>query len=90
MSKKRGPIERLHPGLWGLTLVVLVPVWGVDARREAPADPDAMNATTPGKRTLAEFGSDPVLINYDSPTAWRDPRLLIVAPVPSLSMVNIR
>jgi hypothetical protein len=76
--------------LWGLTLVVLVPVWGVDARREAPADPDAMNATTSGKRTLAEFGSDPVLINYDSPTAWGDPRLLIVAPVPSLSMVNIR
>jgi len=59
-------------------VVALVPVWGVDTRREAPANPDALNATTSGKRTLAEFGSNPVLTNYEYGTVWGDPRLLIV------------
>ena len=39
-----------------------------------------MNATTAGKHTLAEFGSNPVLVNYEPPAAWGNPRLLVVAP----------
>ena len=62
------------------SVVALVPVWGMDGRFGATANPDAMNATTSGKRTLAEFGSNPVLINYGPPMVWGDPRLLVVAP----------
>ena len=61
-------------------VVALVPVWGMDERFGVTVNPDAMNATTSGKRTLAEFGSNPVLINYGQATAWGDPRLIIVAP----------
>ena len=61
-------------------VVALVPVWGMDERYAAPAGPDEMNATTAGKHTLAEFGSNPVLVNYEPPAAWGNPRLLVVAP----------
>ena len=80
-------------------VVALVPVWGIDARGEALVygkfvgryvDFDVYGTMISGKRTLAEFGSNPVLVDYDPPTVWGDPRLLIVTSVPSLSMVNIR
>jgi len=61
-------------------VVALVPVWGMDGRFAAPVNPDVMNATTAGKRTLAEFGRYPVLINYAPATAWGNPRLLVVGP----------
>jgi hypothetical protein len=61
-------------------VVALVPVWGMDERFGVTVSPDVMNATISGKRTLAEFGSNPVLINYGQATAWGDPRLIIVAP----------
>ena len=61
-------------------VVALVPVWGMDGRVAAPVSPDEMNATTAGKRTLAEFGSNLVLVNYEPAAAWGDPRLLVVAP----------
>ena len=61
-------------------VVALVPVWGMDGRFAAPVDPDEMNATMAGKRTLAEFGSNPVLVNYEPAAAWGNPRLLVVAP----------
>ena len=69
-------------------VVALVPVWGIDARGEAPVygkfvgryvDFDVYGTIPSGKRTLAEFGSNPVLVDYDPPTVWGDPRLLIVA-----------
>ena len=56
-------------------VVALVPVWGMDGRFSARADADEMNATTAGKRTLAEFGSNQVLINYEPAAAWGDPRI---------------
>ena len=61
-------------------VVALVPVWGMDGRFSARADADEMNATTAGKRTLAEFGSNQVLINYEPAAAWGDPRIFVVAP----------
>ena len=61
-------------------VVALVPVWGMDGRFAAPVNPDEMNAMTAGRRTLAEFGSNPVLVNYARATAWGNPRFLIVAP----------
>jgi hypothetical protein len=61
-------------------VVALVPVWGMDGRAAAPVSPDEMNATTAGKRTLAQFGSNLVLVNYEPAAAWGNPRLLVVAP----------
>ena len=68
-------------------VVALVPVWGMFTRGEAPVygkfvgryvDFDVYGTMISGKRTLAEFGSNPVLIDYNPPTVWGDPRLLIV------------
>ena len=63
-------------------VVALVPIWDVDGRYDSTVSPDEINKTTAGKRVLAEFGSNPILLNYKRApgTAWGDPQFLVIAP----------
>ncbi len=63
-------------------VVALVPIWGVDGRFDSAISPDEINAMLSGKRVLAAFGSNEVLLNYDRGmgTVWGDPKFVVISP----------
>jgi hypothetical protein len=57
--------------------VILVPRWGADRRSPGQETAKALNAVTEGWRVVRSFGSNDVLVNYTSPTAWGDPAFAV-------------
>ena len=57
--------------------VLMVPRWGADRRSPGQKAADALNAASQGRRIVKSFGSNDVLVNYSSTTAWGDPAFAI-------------
>jgi hypothetical protein len=57
--------------------VILVPRWGADRRSPGQQAADALNALARQWRVLQTFGTNDVLVNYSSSTAWGDPAFAI-------------
>ena len=57
--------------------VLMVPRWGADRRSPGQKTADALNAASQGRRVIKSFGSNDVLVNYSSTTAWGDPAFAI-------------
>jgi hypothetical protein len=56
---------------------ILVPRWGADRRSPGQRAADALNALSQRWSVMQTFGSNDVLVNYTSPTAWGDPAFAI-------------
>lgn len=57
--------------------VMFVPRWGADRRSPGQKAADALNALTSRWKVVKTFGSNDVLVNYWSATAWGDPAFAI-------------
>jgi hypothetical protein len=57
--------------------VIMVPRWGADRRSPGQKLADALNGLSGGWRVLQTFGTNDVLVNYSSTTAWGDPAFSI-------------
>jgi hypothetical protein len=57
--------------------VIMVPRWGADRRVPGQRAADALNALARQWRVIQSFGSNDVLVNYSSSTAWGDPAFSI-------------
>jgi hypothetical protein len=57
--------------------VIMVPRWGADQRVPGQRAADALNALARQWRVIQSFGSNDVLVNYSSSTAWGDPAFSI-------------
>ena len=57
--------------------VLMVPRWGADARYSGQQLADTLNDLSRRWQVLEQFGTNPVLVNYSSPTPWGDPAFAI-------------
>ncbi len=57
--------------------VIMVPRWGADRRSPGRKTADALNASARQWRVMKTFGTNDVLVNYTSSTAWGDPAFAI-------------
>ncbi len=57
--------------------VLMVPRWGADRRSPGQKTADALNAAAQGRRVIKSFGTNDVLVNYSSTTAYGDPAFAI-------------
>jgi hypothetical protein len=57
--------------------VLFVPRWGADRRSPGQKAADALNAVASRWKVIKTFGSNDVLVNYWSATAWGDPAFAV-------------
>jgi hypothetical protein len=53
--------------------VIMLPHWGADSRFPGQDTADALNRVSQRWHVMKTFGTNPVLVNYASPTPWGDP-----------------